>query len=64
MNQDTPPAEPRLADDLKTFEQLPTKTKELELLQDQAQKTTGKESLAIHHKIRVKSVQTTKQLST
>ena len=41
--------------DLKTHEQLPAKTKELELLQHQAEKATGLESLALNEKIREKS---------
>ena len=44
-----------LAKDLKTFEQLPAKTKELDLLQDQAGKTTGVESVALTEKIREKA---------
>jgi|APMed6443717190_1056831.scaffolds.fasta_scaffold1158216_1 hypothetical protein len=63
MNQEPPQVEPRLGDDLKTFEQLPAKTKELEELQDQSQKTTGKENLALQHKIQAKAAQTTKLLS-
>jgi ferritin-like metal-binding protein YciE len=47
----TPDTQPRLGQDLETFEQLPAKTKELEVLQDQAQKTIGKESLALNQKI-------------
>lgn len=51
------PPEPALdlAKDLQTFEQLPARTKELDLLQDQAAKATGKESVAIHQKIRAKA---------
>ena len=40
---------------MKTFEQLPAKTKELELLKDQAEKSTGQESAALNKKIRDKS---------
>ena len=43
--------------DLKTFERLPAKTKELELLKDQAEKTTGQESVTLDKKIRIKSKQ-------
>jgi len=38
--------------DLKTFEQLPAKTKELLLLGDQAEKATGQESVALNKRIR------------
>ena len=41
--------------DQKTFEQLPAKTKELELLKDQAEKATGPESVALNTAIRDKS---------
>jgi hypothetical protein len=41
--------------DLKTFEQLPAKTKELDLLKDQAEKATGREGVALAEKIREKS---------
>lgn len=41
--------------DLKTFEQLPAKIKELELLKDQAEKSTGQESVDLHKMIRDKS---------
>jgi hypothetical protein len=41
--------------DLKTFEQLPAKTKELELLKDQAEKANGQESVALNKMIRDKS---------
>ncbi len=41
--------------DLKTFEQLPVKSRELELLKDQAEKATGQESVALNQLIRDKS---------
>ena len=44
-----------LGKDLKTFEQLPAKTKELELLKDQAEKATGQESVDLNKRIRDKS---------
>jgi hypothetical protein len=50
-----PTLEKNLGRDLDTFEQLPAKTKELELLQDRAEKTSGPENVAIHKKIRAKS---------
>ncbi len=43
------------AKDLKTFEQLPARSRELELLKDQAEKATGKESVALNARIRDKS---------
>ncbi|MFZ2280457.1 MAG: hypothetical protein WAW39_21850 [Prosthecobacter sp.] len=55
MKPEPPAAEKKLGTDLKTFEQLPAKTKELELLQDQAEKTAGPEHTALHQKIRDKS---------
>lgn len=36
---------------MKTFEHLPAKTKEISLLKDQAEKTTGPENAAINQKI-------------
>lgn len=44
-----------LGKDLKTFEQLPAKTKELELLKDQAEKATGQESVDLQEVIRDKA---------
>ncbi len=55
MKPATPSSEKDFGKDMKTFEQLPTKTKELELLKDQAEKSTGQENLAINKKIRDKS---------
>lgn len=55
MKPDPQKTEIDFGQDLKTFEQLPAKTKELELLKDQAEKSTGQESLAIHKLIRDKS---------
>ena len=42
---------------MKTFEQLPLRTKELELLQHQAEKATGQESVALDAAIRDKAKQ-------
>ena len=44
-----------LSKDLKTFEQLPAKTKELLLLKNQVEKSTGQESVALNKMIRDKS---------
>ncbi len=41
--------------DMKTFEQLPAKTKELELLMDQAEKSTGPESVRLNKMIQDKA---------
>lgn len=57
-----PEAGKELGKDLETFEQLPVKTKELEMLQEQAEKTTGTENAALHRKIRHKAGQATAPL--
>ena len=44
-----------LGRDLKVFERLPAKTKELVILQDQAAKATGPENVALNRKIRGKA---------
>ncbi len=51
----TKPGEKKLGEDLKTFEKLPEKTKELELLGDQAEKESGKERAALDRLIQTKS---------
>ena len=53
MNSEPPGAESKFERDMKTFEQLPAKTKELVVLKDAAEKTTGPESVTLHKKIRV-----------
>ena len=55
MNPEPPKIEKDFGKDLKTFEQLPTKNKELELLKDQAEKATGQESADLNKMIRDKS---------
>ena len=57
MKSEPPKNEKTFAKDMKTFEQLPNKTKELELLRDRAEKATGKESLALNKTIQTKSTQ-------
>ena len=57
MNPEPPPAEKDFTKDLKTFEQLPAKSKELELLKDQAEKATGRESVTLNKMIRDKSAE-------
>lgn len=47
--------EKALERDLKTFERLPVKTRELNVLMDLAEKTTGSESKPIQDAIRKKS---------
>ena len=49
--------------DLKTFEQLPDKTKELVILKDQPEKATGPESVALDTKPRAKFKQGVPRLS-
>jgi hypothetical protein len=55
MKDKPPEAEKDFAKDLKTFEQLPARTKELDVLKDQAEKATGQESVALNKIIRDKS---------
>ncbi len=55
MPSEPPKAEKDLVRDLKAFEQLPAKNRELELLKDQAEKTTGQESVALDKVIRDKA---------
>ena len=51
-----PPEPPKdFSKDLKTFEQLPAKTKELALLKDRVEKATGRESVALDQLIRDRS---------
>ena len=57
MKNKSPESEPDFGKDLKTFEQLPAKTKELEILQHHAEKATGQESIALHKTIREKAKQ-------
>ena len=55
MKPEPPETQKDLGKDLKTFEQLPAKTKELLLLKDQAEKATGQESGALNKMIRDKT---------
>ncbi len=57
MSTTSPEAEKKLGKDLETFEQLPVKTKELEALQEKAEKTTGTEKAALHQDIRDKEAE-------
>jgi len=62
MNQDSPETEKDFGEDLKTFEELPARTKELELLQHQAEKATGEASVALNAAIREKAKQAASDL--
>jgi hypothetical protein len=57
MKRDPRKTEKNPAKDLKTFERLPAKTKELELIKDQAEKTTGPEGITLDQLIREKAGQ-------
>ena len=56
-------AEKDFGKDMKTFEQQPDKTKELELLEDQAEKAIGQKNVDLHKTIRDKSKLGTPRLS-
>ena len=55
MTTEPKTTEKDLSQDLTTHEALPAQIKELELLQHQAEKATGLESLALNETIREKS---------
>ena len=55
MNSELPPEEADLSKHQTSFEQQPAKTKELELLSDQAEKTTGQEKALLHQMVQAKS---------
>ena len=57
MNQVPPENEKDHGRDTKKFAQLPAKTKELELLQHEAEKSTGPASVVLNELIREKSKQ-------
>ena len=57
MKQDSPQTEKDFGRDMRTFELLPARTKELELLQQQAEKATGQEGLDLNAVIREKAKQ-------
>jgi hypothetical protein len=54
MKQTTPETEKDHGRDTKRFAQLPAKTKELELLQHEAEKSTGQASVALNKLIQEK----------
>ena len=62
MKQESPQSEKEFGKDLKTFEQLPLRTRELEHLQHQAEKATGQESVALDTAIREKAKQAASDL--
>ena len=55
MKPEPPETEKDLGKDLKTFGQLPAKSKELLILQDQTEKSTGQEKVELHKMTRDKS---------
>lgn len=57
MKQEPPKTEKDHGRDSKKFAQLPAKTKELELLQHEAEKSTGQASVVLHKLIQEKSKQ-------
>jgi Predicted membrane protein (DUF2238) len=55
MKQELPQPEKEFGEDLKTFEELPARIKELALLQHQAEKATGPASVVLNKVIREKA---------
>lgn len=55
MKPEPKETEKDLGKDLKALEQLPAKTKELLILQDQTEKSTGQEKVDLHKMTRDKS---------
>ena len=55
MKSEPPETEKDLGKDLKTFGQLPAKSKELLILQDQTEKSTGQEKIDLYKITRDKS---------
>ena len=55
MNTEAPKTEKDFGKDLKALEQLPAKTKELLILQDQTEKSSGQEKVDLHKMTRDKS---------
>jgi len=62
MKQEPSQTEKEFGKDMKTFEQLPLTTKELELLQHQAEKATGQARVALDTAIREKAKQAASDL--
>ena len=55
MKPRAPQSEKEFGKDMKTFEQLPAKTKELIILQQQAEKATGPAAIVLNKVIREKA---------
>lgn len=55
MHPPSPTPEKDLSKDLETFEKLPAKTRELELLRDRSEKAIGPEAVAVDRIIQKKS---------
>ena len=55
MKTDQPQAEKVFQKDIKAYEKLSAKTKELVALKDEAEKTTGPENVAINDQIKAKA---------
>ncbi len=62
MKQEAPQTEKEFGRDMQTFEQLPARTKELNLLQHRAEKATGQESVTLNAAIREKAKQVASNL--
>lgn len=62
MKQEVPQTEKEFGRDMQTFEQLPARTKELNLLQHRAEKATGQEGVALNAAIREKTKQVASDL--
>lgn len=57
MKSESTESEKQLSKDLKTFERLPEKTKDLQLLADQSEKETGSNRAAVDRLIQTQSKQ-------
>lgn len=55
MKPDPKDTEKKITEDLRTFEELPEKTKELQVLTEHAEKAIGQENADLHQEIREKS---------
>lgn len=61
MNPKHDPTERDVAKHMKNFEQQPTANKEIEVLEDRAEKSVGPEKVKTNQKIRAKSAQAGKR---
>lgn len=55
MKPRPPKSEKEFGKDMKTFEQIPAKTKELLILQQEAEKATGPAAIALNKSVREKA---------